>query len=91
METSAVELDRLAEWAVRARGVAQAQREVLGRSALVWWNGDAAERYWEYVEERRAALAECAVDLGVLAESAAALAELVRAEQRLLRGLGVAA
>ncbi len=91
MEASAAELERLAAWAARARGVVVAHHDALGRSALVWWNGAAAERYWRHVEQRRGELAECARDLSVIADAAAALAELVRAEDRLLRGLGVAA
>jgi hypothetical protein len=91
METAADELEQLAGWAVRARAVAEQQRRVLGRYALVWWNGAAADRYWQHVEERRADLALCAEGLGTLADTATVLARLVRAEERLVRDLGVTA
>lgn len=83
------DLDRVALWALRAGEVAEAQRAALGRYALVWWTGEAAERYWRHVEQRRVALAQCVEDLARVADSAATLAEAVRAEARLLRALGV--
>jgi hypothetical protein len=42
-------------------------RAALGRSALVWWQGGAAERYQQLVRERVNALAEVAQHLEALA------------------------
>ncbi len=89
MDEAGDELDRVAVWALRARDVAESQRAALGRYALVWWTGEAAERYWHHVEQRRAALAGCAEDLALVAEVATARAGAVRAEVRLLGTLGV--
>lgn len=91
MDGAAEDLERLAQWALRAQEAAEAQRAALGRYALVWWTGEAADRYWRHVEQRRAALARCAQDLALVADSAGALAGAVHAETRLLRHLGVAA
>ncbi len=90
MDEAAVALDRVAQAAVRSREVVEAQRAALGRYALVWWSGEAAERYWEHVEHRRTSLARCAEDLGYLAAVAARLASAARAEAGLMRALGVA-
>jgi hypothetical protein len=89
METTADELDLLVEQARRAGAACRAHRAALGRNALVWWTGEAAERYWVQVERRRAALAARADDLEVLASGAAVLARLLRLEVGALRDLGV--
>ncbi len=91
MHDAAEELDRLAVRALAAREAVEAHRTALGRYALVWWSGEAAERYWAHVEARGAALAQCADGLDVLADAASGLALLVRAETGLLGSLGVAA
>lgn len=90
MEGSAEDLERVAARARRACEVVEAHRTALGRYALLWWNGAAADRYWEHVEERRRHLAACSDRLTELAELATATAVLVRAEARSLRSLGVA-
>ena len=54
------EVERLERLAARVRGAAEvvdARRAALGRHALVWWQGEAAERYVALVGERVAALA----------------------------------
>lgn len=89
MEGSAEELERLAGRARCAAEVVEAHRAALGRYALVWWTGAAADRYWAQVEERRARLATCAEGLADLAELAAVTAALVRSEVRTMRSLGV--
>ena len=91
MDEAAIALDRVAQQALRSREVVEAQRAALGRYALVWWTGEAAERYWDHVERRRAALARCADELGEVAALAARLGEVSRAEAGALRILGVAA
>lgn len=90
MDEAAVALDRVAQQALRSQEVVEAQRAALGRYALVWWSGEAAERYWSHVERRRAGLARCADDLGRIASLAALLGEAARAEAGALRSLGVA-
>jgi hypothetical protein len=89
MEGSAEELDRLAVRARCAAEVVEAHRAALGRYALVWWTGAAADRYWAHVEERRARLGACADGLADLAALAAATAAVVRSEARTMRALGV--
>ncbi len=91
MDEAAVALDRVAQQAMEAQEVVAAQRAALGRYALVWWTGEAAERYLGHVERRRAALARCADELGEVAALAARLGEVARAEAGALRTLGVAA
>ena len=90
MDQEVVELEQLAALARRAGEACEAQRVALGRYALVWWSGEAAERYWQRVEARRAALADCADQLGLLAGRAEALAGLVRVQADALRALMVA-
>ncbi|MBM6404943.1 hypothetical protein JQN72_11890 [Phycicoccus sp. CSK15P-2] len=68
-----VDLARLAARLRAAREEVEARRAVLGRYALVWWEGMAADRYRELVDERRAALARTADELGRLAEDVDAL------------------
>lgn len=77
------------EVAARAREVAlQARREAdemdlrraaLARSALVWWQGEAADLYARRVQERVTALAGLAVALMDLARTADRLAEAATA------------
>lgn len=59
----------------REAGDLDEHRAALGRSALVWWQGGAAERYQQLVRERVNALAEASQHL----EGVAGLAELFAA------------
>ena len=68
-------------------------RAVLGRSALVWWQGGAAERYQQMVQERVNALAEVAQLLGELAGLAEVFAAALEREadtEAALGGIGAA-
>ena len=77
------------EVAARAREMAlQARREAdemdlrraaLARSALVWWQGEAADSYARRVQERVNALARLSVALMDLARTADRLAEVATA------------
>ena len=51
------------------------RRAALARSALVWWQGEAAESYARRVQERANALAGLSAALGDLARAADQLAE----------------
>lgn len=62
------ELERLAGRLRVAREEVEAGRAALGRFALVWWAGTAADRYAALVDERRARLAVLADDLRRLEE-----------------------
>ena len=77
--------------AVRGRLAAQGmdeRRAALSRSALVWWQGEAAESYQRRVQERVTALAALSARLEGLArladELAAAAARLAQAERAAL-------
>ena len=85
MDGEGQELERLAARAGQAREAVEARRAALGRYALVWWEGGAADRYRGLVDERRAALARLADELGWLEQSATALAAATRAEVGPLR------
>ncbi|GAA4412466.1 hypothetical protein GCM10023168_34290 [Fodinibacter luteus] len=71
----------LRDLAAALRGAArrvEARRAALGRYALVWWEGTAAEAYQQQVAHRVTALATLARELdeaAVLAEEVVALAE----------------
>ena len=56
-----------------------ARRAALGRYALVWWQGEAAERYQQRVAERVTALHDLARAMEGSAGVAEELAALVRA------------
>jgi uncharacterized protein YukE len=56
----------------------EARRVAVSRFALVWWQGEAAERYRRRVHDRVNALAELAVTLDELARVADALADRAR-------------
>ncbi len=77
--------ERAREVALHARREAlemDLRRAALARSALVWWQGEAAESYARRVQERVNALAGLSAALGDLARAADQLAEraTVRAE-----------
>ncbi|NHA68102.1 hypothetical protein [Phycicoccus flavus] len=74
------EIEALAVRVRLARESVEARRVALARYALVWWEGEAADRYRELVDERRAGLARLADELGWLEESVVALAAVARAE-----------
>ncbi len=74
-------LERLAGRAREAADVVDARRAALGRNALVWWQGEAADRYAARVEERRASLAALADELRWLADAVSAVAAAVRADR----------
>jgi uncharacterized protein YukE len=75
--------------AVRARLSARAmdqRRAALSRSALVWWQGEAAESYQHRVQDRVNALAALSArleGLARLADEVAAAAALLEATERL--------
>jgi len=72
--------------AVQARREAremEAHRAALARNALVWWQGGAAERYQQLVQERVNALAEVSGQLDDLADRADRLADDLLAEAHL--------
>jgi hypothetical protein len=69
--------DELRRLAVAARGSAARmhdRRVALARSALVWWQGGAAEAYQQAVQERVNSLAALSVRLESLAAACDALA-----------------
>lgn len=68
------ELRRLALVARASAARMHDRRVALARSALVWWQGGAAEAYQQAVQERVNALAELEVRLGALARACDALA-----------------
>lgn len=74
------ELERLAVRLRVAREEVEAGRTALGRFALVWWAGTAADRYAALVDERRARLAALADELRRLEEQALTLVVAARAE-----------
>ncbi len=80
-------LARLAGRLREAAEVVDERRATLGRHALVWWQGEAADRYAARVEERRAALAALADELRRLADAASGLVAELRAD-RAAGGLG---
>ena len=86
--------ERARALAVRGRLAAQEmdeRRAALSRSALVWWQGEAAESYQRRVHDRVNALAALAVRLEALARLAddlAADAELVAQAERASLGAG---
>ena len=53
------------------------RRAALGRYALVWWQGEAAERYQQRVAERSARLAALSAALTEVADLAEDLADLL--------------
>lgn len=71
-----------------ARAVVEAHRAALGRPALVWWEGVAADRYRALVDERRAALARVGDELGWLEEAVAGLLLIARQEAEVGRVVG---
>ena len=64
---------------VEARAVEE-HRAALSRYALVWWQGEAAERYQRRVQERSNELAALAAALDRLATVADGLAERARSQ-----------
>lgn len=77
--------ERARELASHARREAQEmdrRRAALSRSALVWWQGEAAESYVRRVEERVNALAALSAALADLARAADLLAEGAMARAR---------
>ena len=82
-----VELERLVVRLRLARESAEAGRAALARYALVWWEGTAADRYRDLVDERRARLAALAEKLGWLEDAVTALAAAARAESGPLRAV----
>ncbi|MBR7743280.1 hypothetical protein KC207_08260 [Phycicoccus sp. BSK3Z-2] len=56
------------------------QRRALGRYALVWWEGAAADHYRDLVEQRRATLARHAEEVRGLADDVALLVALAGAQ-----------
>ena len=73
-----------------ARGMDE-RRAALSRSALVWWEGEAAETYQRRVQERVNALAALSgrlESLARLADDLAADAELLARAERLSRTAG---
>ena len=79
MTTEADALDRLAARLRTGAEVLEEQRGAVGRYAVVWWEGSAADRYRDLVEDRRAALASAAEEARSLADAVAALAVDARA------------
>ena len=80
-DDAAAELRRLA---VAARGSATRmhdRRLALARSALVWWQGGAAEAYQRAVQERVTALATLGARLDALARACDALADEFEADR----------
>jgi uncharacterized protein YukE len=80
--------DQLRRLAATARGSASRmhdRRVALARSALVWWQGGAAEAYQQAVQERVNALANLGVRLDELARACDALADACEAD-RVARG-----
>jgi uncharacterized protein YukE len=68
-----------------AAGEMDARRAALSRSALVWWQGEAAESYQQRVQDRvngLAALAARLEALAVLGDELAAAAEAQAAAER---------
>ncbi len=57
-------------------------RAALARNALVWWQGGAAERYQQLVQERVNALAEVSAHLEGLARRADRFAHALDSEAR---------
>ena len=53
------------------------RRAALGRYALVWWQGEAAERYQQRVAERSARLSALSAALAEVADLADGLADLL--------------
>lgn len=78
MDGDVLELERLLGEVRHAREAVEGRRVALARHALVWWEGAAADRYRELVDERRAALARLADELGWLEESVTALVAAIR-------------
>lgn len=74
------ELERLSARLRLAEEAVQGRRVALGRYALVWWQGEAADRYRDLVEERRAALERVADELDGLADTVDALVVAARVE-----------
>lgn len=74
------ELQRLGARLRLARESVEGRRAALGRYALVWWEGPAADRYQGLVEGRRAALQRLADELEWLAAAVDALTEAAHAE-----------
>ena len=80
--------------AVRARLSARemdARRAALSRSALVWWQGEAADSYQRRVHDRVNALAALSArleGLARLADELASAAERLEASERLVMGSG---
>ncbi len=69
--------------AVTARVEARAMEEhraALSRNALVWWQGEAAQRYQRRVQERSNELAALAGELDRLATAAEGLAARARSQ-----------
>jgi uncharacterized protein YukE len=56
----------------------EARRAALGRYALVWWQGEAAERYQQRVAQRVTALHDLSLAMAETAVLAEGLATLVR-------------
>jgi uncharacterized protein YukE len=74
-----------------ARGMDE-RRAALSRSALVWWQGEAAESYQRRVQDRvnaLAALSERLESVARLADDLAADAELLAQAERASLGAGV--
>lgn len=64
---------------LQARALEQ-RRTALARNALVWWQGESAERYRARVQERVNALVALAAELEEVAVDADRLADLALAE-----------
>lgn len=69
-----VDLERLEARLRVTQELLEDQGRALGRTALLWWEGPAADRYGELLDERRVALGRHAEEVGWLADTVAVLA-----------------